>query len=85
MAVGLHKIGAWALVNIAQRGHLDLAVELVSALRDPKVSVTVRPFEGDWYTQAKRETDMYIERLDDRREWMGVRLSFGTVVVMTGK
>jgi DEAD/DEAH box helicase domain-containing protein len=41
----------------------------------------VRPFEGDWYTQAKRETDMYIERLDDRREWLGVRLSFGRVVV----
>ena len=41
----------------------------------------VTPFEGDWYTQAKRETDMYIERLDDRREWLGVRLSFGTVVV----
>jgi DEAD/DEAH box helicase domain-containing protein len=41
----------------------------------------VTPFEGDWYTQAKRETDMYIERLDDRREWLGVRLSFGNVVV----
>jgi DEAD/DEAH box helicase domain-containing protein len=41
----------------------------------------VKPFEGDWYTQAKRETDMYIERLDDRREWLGVRLSFGSVVV----
>jgi DEAD/DEAH box helicase domain-containing protein len=41
----------------------------------------VTPFEGDWYTQAKRETDMYIERLDDRREWLGVRLSFGMVVV----
>jgi DEAD/DEAH box helicase domain-containing protein len=41
----------------------------------------VRPFEGDWYTQAKRETDMYIERLEDRREWLGVRLSFGSVVV----
>src|SRR5215212_1167699 len=41
----------------------------------------VKPFAGDWYTQAKRETDMYIQRLDDRREWLGVRLSFGTVVV----
>ena len=41
----------------------------------------VKPFEGDWFTQAKRETDMYIERLDDRREWLSVRLSFGTVVV----
>jgi DEAD/DEAH box helicase domain-containing protein len=52
---------------------MTLDLELRSAL--------VRPFEGDWYTQAKRETDMYIERLDDRREWLGVRLSFGTVVV----
>src|SRR5215213_259620 len=41
----------------------------------------VKPFDGDWYTQAKRETDMYVERLYDRREWLGVRLSFGTVVV----
>jgi len=41
----------------------------------------VRPFDGDWYTQAKRETDMYIERLLDRREDLGVSLSFGTVVV----
>src|SRR5829696_7762625 len=43
--------------------------------------VLVAPFGDDWYTQPKRETDTYIERLDDRREWMGVRLSFGTVVV----
>ena len=41
----------------------------------------MRPFEGDWYTQAKRETDMHITRLDDRREWLGVTLSFGTVLV----
>src|SRR5919109_1039247 len=36
----------------------------------------VRDFDGDWYTQPKRETDMYIERLYDRRDWLGVRLSF---------
>ena len=41
----------------------------------------VRPFEGNWYTQAKRETDMAIERLLDRRDFLGVTLSFGTVVV----
>jgi DEAD/DEAH box helicase domain-containing protein len=41
----------------------------------------VAPFSGDWYTQPKRETDTYIERLLDRRETLGVRLSFGTVVV----
>jgi DEAD/DEAH box helicase domain-containing protein len=52
---------------------VELDLELRRAL--------VKPFDGDWYTQAKRETDMYIERLDDRREWLGVRLSFGMVVV----
>jgi DEAD/DEAH box helicase domain-containing protein len=41
----------------------------------------VRPFAGDWYTQPKRETDTQIERLLDRREVLGVTLSFGTVVV----
>ena len=41
----------------------------------------VRPFAGDWYTQPKSETDTHIERLLDRRECMGVTLSFGTVVV----
>ena len=41
----------------------------------------VRPFDGDWYTQPKRETDTYIERLLDRRDALGVTLSFGVVVV----
>jgi DEAD/DEAH box helicase domain-containing protein len=41
----------------------------------------VEPFNGDWYTQPKRETDMEIERLLDRREALGVTLSFGRVVV----
>jgi DEAD/DEAH box helicase domain-containing protein len=41
----------------------------------------VAPFEGDWYTQPKRETDTNIERLLDRRETLGVKLSFGEVSV----
>jgi DEAD/DEAH box helicase domain-containing protein len=41
----------------------------------------LRPFDGDWFTQPKRETMTSIERLIERRETMGVRLSFGTVVV----
>jgi DEAD/DEAH box helicase domain-containing protein len=41
----------------------------------------VTRFDGDWYTQPKRETDTSIERLLDRRETLGVTLSFGTVVV----
>src|SRR5215204_77104 len=43
--------------------------------------VLVHPFQGDWYTQPKRETDTYIEALLDRREFMGVTLSFGNVTV----
>ena len=41
----------------------------------------VAPFDGDWYTQPKRETDTNIERLLDRRELLGVTLSFGEVSV----
>ena len=41
----------------------------------------VSPFDGDWYTQAKVETETVIERLLDRRETLGVQLSFGVVSV----
>ncbi len=41
----------------------------------------VAPFEGDWYTQPKRETETTIERLLDRRSTLGVTLSFGEVAV----
>ena len=41
----------------------------------------LRPFDGDWFTQPKRETNTAIERLIERRETMGVQLSFGNVVV----
>jgi DEAD/DEAH box helicase domain-containing protein len=41
----------------------------------------VAPFDGDWYTQPKRETDTAIVRLLDRRETLGVTLSFGEVSV----
>jgi DEAD/DEAH box helicase domain-containing protein len=43
--------------------------------------VLVQPFQGNWYTQPKKETDTYIEALLDRREYMGVTLSFGNVTV----
>jgi DEAD/DEAH box helicase domain-containing protein len=41
----------------------------------------VAPFDGDWYTQPKHETDTTIERLLDRREELGVTLSFGEIGV----
>jgi DEAD/DEAH box helicase domain-containing protein len=41
----------------------------------------VAPFAGDWYTQPKQQTDTEIVRLLDRRETLGVTLSFGEVSV----
>jgi DEAD/DEAH box helicase domain-containing protein len=38
------------------------------------------PFSGDHFTQTKRESMTYIERLQQRRDTHGVSLSFGTVV-----
>ena len=37
-------------------------------------------FDGDYYTQAKRESMTYIERLEERRTTHGVTLSYGSVV-----
>jgi DEAD/DEAH box helicase domain-containing protein len=41
----------------------------------------VAPFHGDFYTQPKRHTDTDIVRLLDRRQALGVTLSFGEVSV----
>ncbi|HEV3320954.1 MAG TPA: DEAD/DEAH box helicase [Solirubrobacteraceae bacterium] len=41
----------------------------------------VAPFDGDWYTQPKRATDTTIESVLDRRDVLGVSLSFGEVSV----
>jgi DEAD/DEAH box helicase domain-containing protein len=40
----------------------------------------LEPFNGEYYTQAKRESMVYIEALMERRETHGVTLSFGTVI-----
>jgi DEAD/DEAH box helicase domain-containing protein len=60
--------------------HMGRSYEVVAL--DLDVShVLVRPFTGDYYTQPKKETDTHIERLLDKREWLGVDLYFGEVVV----
>lgn len=41
----------------------------------------VRRFDGDFYTQAKKETETYIEEIRDQRRAMGVDLTFGMVSV----
>ena len=41
----------------------------------------VTPFDGDWYTRPKKETEIYIERIREQREAAGVDLHFGEVSV----
>jgi DEAD/DEAH box helicase domain-containing protein len=41
----------------------------------------VEPFSGNYYTQPKKETETHVERLLDRRDTLGVTLSFGIVSV----
>ncbi len=41
----------------------------------------VKPFEGDYYTQVKKETEVYIEEVQTQRRALGVELSFGAVSV----
>ena len=41
----------------------------------------VKPFEGDFYTQAKKETDVWIEEMRIQRRALSVELNFGAVSV----
>jgi DEAD/DEAH box helicase domain-containing protein len=41
----------------------------------------VKPFEGDYYTQVKKETEVYVEGIETQRRALGVELNFGTVSV----
>lgn len=40
----------------------------------------LEPFSGEYYTQAKRESMVYIDRLMERRDSHGVTLSYGRVI-----
>jgi len=60
--------------------HMGRQYEVVEIDLDARHAV-VRRFTGDWYTQPKKETDLGIERLLDRRDWLGVPLSMGVVHV----
>ncbi|MGI8462089.1 MAG: DEAD/DEAH box helicase [Solirubrobacterales bacterium] len=41
----------------------------------------VEPFDGDWYTQPKKETEIFIEEVVERRDVGGFELCFGEVSV----
>jgi DEAD/DEAH box helicase domain-containing protein len=53
----------------------------VSALDVDSRRAIVKPFDGDWYTQPREETDVYIERIEAKREALGVELFFGSISV----
>jgi DEAD/DEAH box helicase domain-containing protein len=46
----------------------------------PNRRALLEPFDGDYFTQAKRESMTYVERLHEQRTTHGVTLSFGAVV-----
>ena len=54
---------------------------IVRALELDTRTALVEPFEGNFYTQPKKETMTEIEALLDRRSTLGVTLSFGRVSV----
>jgi len=60
--------------------HLGQAYE-VEELDLANRRAIVRSFDGDWYTQPKKETETYIEQVRDQRSVLGVELSFGIVSV----
>jgi len=60
--------------------HLGQSYE-VEALDVRGRRAAAKAFHGDWYTQPKKETETWIERLLERRETGGVELSFGVVSV----
>src|SRR5262249_31433341 len=59
--------------------HLGRSYQVLELDLDARRAL-LEPFTGDYFTQAKRESMTYIERLHERRDANGVRLSFGAVV-----
>ncbi|MBV8990472.1 MAG: DEAD/DEAH box helicase [Solirubrobacterales bacterium] len=62
-AVYLHLGRSYGVLELDLRSHRAL----------------LEPFDGDYFTQAKRESMTYIERLHERRMIHGVSLSFGEI------
>ena len=60
--------------------HLGRSYEVAELDLDAQRAM-VKPFEGDFYTQTKKETEVYIEQVRTTRTVLGVELSFGAVAV----
>ncbi len=60
--------------------HLGRSYE-VSRLDFESGCAMVKPFDGDWYTQPRSDTEIYIERTEAQRSVLGIELCFGEVAV----
>ena len=60
--------------------HMGAAYE-VADLELQQRRALVERFQGNWYTQPKKESETYIEQVRETRETCGVELSFGIVSV----
>ena len=61
--------------------HLGRSYEVERLDLDARRAIVSR-FDGDWYTQPKKETEIYIERIREQREvGAGCELYFGEVSV----
>jgi DEAD/DEAH box helicase domain-containing protein len=60
--------------------HLGVAYE-VRELDVEARRALVERFDGDWYTQPRKETETFIEGIEQTRRTAGVELSFGAVSV----
>ena len=60
--------------------HLGRSYQVLALDLDARRAL-LEPFTGDYFTQAKRESFTWIERLHERRDTLGVTLSFGAVAV----
>ena len=66
-AVYLHMGTSWEVTSLDLAGARNAAV--------------LEPFGGDWYTQAKRETDTWVEAEITSRQTHGLTLHYGDVLV----
>ena len=60
--------------------HLGQSYEVRELDVDARRAI-VEPFDGDWYTQPKKETMVYVDEIGERREELGSELNFGEVSV----
>ncbi|MGZ5359989.1 MAG: DEAD/DEAH box helicase [Solirubrobacterales bacterium] len=60
--------------------HMGRSYEVAEMDLDARRAM-VRPFDGDYYTQVKKETEVFIDQVQTQRRALGVELNFGAVSV----